>query len=346
MGLLFCEKAQARDASANLVKNEKTWKREIQFSKTYVVLACDTTEDTLSISNTIGLPRVRTTTQQFNEYIRGLDNSAFTNWIQNTSSTNREYYLATQTLPEGFVCKNVQVKEAENIWADAGQEGQSGHKWTAAYEVQVSFDNQVDQEDPEEFEAEVSWESESEQLQLVKDRITEDPVVTANNEPISVEFRNILPVLKLKVWYNYNSFSPQAAKYNYENTVCSSAFWGFPPRSALLDGLSIVRISRENAQGDKIYYWEVSYSIKFRLDGSDNPWKAKVLHQGTLYRTVRGGKIKKYTGDGGTGLVNLDANGVMLPDTATELNYREFNVYKTADWSSLGIGENDVRSMG
>ena len=217
-------------------------------------------------------------------------------------------------------------------------------QFSTAWEVEVTFETfnpeEVDGTTPDQLPLEVTWDSEKETLALTKDLVTGEAVVTAANEPMGAEYTRSIAVLTLKKYYPI-SFVPQAVKLVYEDTVCNHIFWGYPAKYALMDSITANLADREDADGNKTYYWEVTYKIKFRNDGTSEPWKLKLMHQGTRYKD-KDGKIVEYVGESGgagSGLINLTVDGHLLPDNG-EINYREFNAHRVIAWRSLGIDNN------
>lgn len=333
MPILFCEKAESRSADVQMELSKHSITLNKSFSRTYVVLSDDMTEWEITVAGAYGLPRVGTTSDEFNSYLATADSSLFDQWIHSGSSTGAQYYKATQTVPSGYWVKSVSAKEIANVFHFAA--------FSTAWEVEVTFEtlkpDEVDGTTPDQLPLEVTWDSEKETLALTKDLVDGKPIVTAANEPMGAEYTRSIAVLTLKKYYPI-SFVPQAVKLVYEDTICNHTFWGYPAKYALMDSISAVLADREDADGNKTYYWEVTYKIKFRNDGSSEPWKLKLMHQGTRYKNNEG-KIVEYVGESGgagTGLINLTVDGHLLPDNG-EINYREFNAHRIIAWHNLGI---------
>lgn len=344
MPILFCEKSESREANVQMEERKFSVLINKSFSRTYVVLGTDLEEQEITIAGAYGLPRVGTTSDEFNEYLETVDSSLFTHWIHMGGGTGVAYYRATQAVPSGYWVQSVSAKEVANVFNIV-----SGNAvYTVAWEVQVTFDSFKSDEaggggrvTPDQLPLEVTWDSEKETISLLKDVVNGNDVVTAANEPMGAEYTRSIAVLTLKKYYA-TTFVPQAVKSVYEDTVCNHVFWGFPANYALMDSISANLINREQNDGTKTYYWEVTYKIKFRNDGSTEPWKVKLLHQGTRYKDANG-NIVEYVGESGgagTGLINLAADGTLLPDNE-QVNYREFNAHKVIAWHSLGIDNNN-----
>lgn len=342
MPILFCEKSESRDANVSMEESRFSIRINKSFSRTYIVLGTDLEEKEITIAGAYGLPRVGTTSDEFNTYLATVDSSLFTNWIHMGSSTGVAYYRATQAVPSGYWVRSVSAKEISNVFNIVSGDS----VFTVAWEVQVTFETPKPGETsgsttPDQLPIEVQWDSEKETLSLEKDIITGEPVVTAANEPMGAEYTRSIAVLTLKKYYP-STFVPQAVKLVYEDSVCNHIFWGFPAYYAMMDTISANLVEREANDGTKSYYWEVTYKIKFRNDGTTQPWKLKLMHQGTRYKDANG-KIVEYVGESGgagTGLINLAADGTLLPDNG-QINYREFNSHRVMAWHNLGIDNNN-----
>lgn len=341
MPILFCEKAESREASVDMELSKFSVRLNKSFSRTYIVLGSSLEEKEMTIAGAYGLPRVGTTSDEFNDYLSTVSSSLFNDWVHSGSSSNVAYYRATQAVPGGYWVKSVSAKEVSNVFYKVGR----GDRFTVAWEVQVNFETvrpeESDGTTPDELPLEVQWDSEKETLSLTNDIVTGAPVVTAANEPMGAEYTRSIAVLTLKKYYPM-TFVPQAVKLVYEDTVCNHIFWGYPANYAMMDSISANLASREDADGNKTYYWEVTYKIKFRNDGSNTPWKVKLLHQGTRYKDATG-KIVEYVGESGgsgSGLINLTVDGHLLPDNGA-VNYREFNSRRVIAWHNLGIDNNN-----
>lgn len=255
-----------------------------------------------------------------------------------------EKILSTPGIPQigskafGRYCKNVSVTSQAEISHPVT--GQPTYQWT----ISCDYDGEVEQLDPTELNAEVSWEVETVQRMLWKDVVNSRPIVTACGERIIAQYPAVLPVLKIARYYPA-PFDP-AIITDYSNRVNSSAFWGFPAKKCFMKPITCPPAEKvETTEGNIEYFVKVSYSIVIDLDSDESePWKLRPLHQGTRCRDVAGGPVHIWQDAEtfNTGMVNLDANGIPLAFNAAP-QFLSFNQYKLADFNDLGIGPDDLK---
>tara|TARA_R100000152_G_C6781949_1_gene217711 strand:- start:783 stop:1652 length:870 start_codon:yes stop_codon:yes gene_type:complete len=171
----------------------------------------------------------------------------------------------------------------------------------------------------------------------IDEDIDGNPINTAAGEPITgVKIQ--VGDLAATVTKNLPSFNP-ASIYTYANTVNSSTFMGF--------AAGVVRIHNITAKivyAEDLTYWTVTVVFHFRYPvhtSADKSWWKRVRHEGTLYLaedlqypplrfTERTGQLV-----GGKGM--LKDNGTKETDP-TIGHWKEFQVYRTQNFNSLGLG--------
>lgn len=213
---------------------------------------------------------------------------------------------------------------------------------TVLWEVTVEFDSNFDpeedgqEEDPTDITPTIRWSGETEEEVLESDAITAEAVVTAAGEQILVMAPIVLPILEIKRYEIY-PFDPDVM-LDFSNRTNSTPFWGAPVGSALM-----LPMEADEEKIEGIKYALVTYRIKFKIKpGVDEPWKARVLHQGTMHRdpdfvgpdppAIRA--VDKF---GNPITVNLGSNGLKLGDDDPP-EYLEFNRYQKADFNVLNLG--------
>ena len=171
----------------------------------------------------------------------------------------------------------------------------------------------------------------------IDEDIDGNPINTAAGEPITgVKIQ--LADLSATVTKNLASFDP-AAIYKYTNTVNSSQFMGF--------AAGVVRIHSISAKivyTDDLTYFTVTVVFHFRYPvntSASKAWWKRIRHEGTFY-LVEAGKnlIRRFETDdneliGGKGMLKED--GTKETDLQ-QGNWLEFQVYRTENFNSLGLG--------
>ena len=76
MPILFCEKAESREASVDMELSKYSVRLNKSFSRTYIVLGSSLEEQEITIAGAYGLPRVGTTSDEFNDYLETASSSA------------------------------------------------------------------------------------------------------------------------------------------------------------------------------------------------------------------------------------------------------------------------------
>lgn len=262
--------------------------------------------------------------------------------ISNENATTKSI-LYTPGLPRigsysaGLMCKKLTPSRDTLVILD----GVTKSKWT----ITAEYSSEFTETDPTELPPEVSWSSEIYEEVLKWD--VDNPnqkVVTKCGEPLILTRRRVMPVLTIK--RTEEAPFPPMNILEYTNTINQNPFWGSPAKHALLEGINATYKQVELTNGDKKWYVDVSYVIKFRFDPNTNqPWQAQILHHGTKYFKVQGAEAQCWDdGNGNTGTINLDANGLKLADGAEPV-YLSFNVYETKDWSALKIDTDEIRSI-
>lgn len=197
--------------------------------------------------------------------------------------------------------------------------------------------------------AKYRWTSETEQVRFIRDVITQDPIVTANGEPLIFMIDESYPVLEYKRYEqegedNERQFSLQKM-LNFNNTVNEKEFLGAKIGSVKCN---MEGDEHEIIEGELWVPVTYRFKFKFELDPDDteefreDAWMAEVPHRGFLYREVAGGEILLHaTGDTKyqPTEVNLDEDGVKL-SSYQPLEYLRFNRCRKADFDLLEISLN------
>lgn len=275
------------------------WKDTKRFSQTYIVLADDDTQTDSDIQNTTGIPP--------------------------------KFYPL-------YGCYCVAHHPVEVATIKHPVTGVT----TILWEVTVDFDSDVDPDEddlPESRPPKTRWIGEVEEEVLERDTVTGAAIQTANYERILVTTPAVLPVLEITRWEFY-PFNPLVMLF-YANRVNRTWFWGAPPGTALMLPMEVGEYELMNG----IKYVPVTYRIKFKLrpDPSNpaillqNPWKARVLHQGYAVRPAAGvtPEIHVDANERPT-MVNLNLDGT--ENTSATPVYLEWNRFALADLNALSLG--------
>ena len=244
---------------------------------------------------------------------------------------------ALGSIREGLVCKSVTTSKKDIVVED----GTIKSLWT----VTAEYSNDLESTDPTELPPEVRWTSEQYEEVLKEDvQDNNKKVVTKCGEPLLLTVKRVIPVLTIKRTENA-PFDPTKI-INFTNTVNGSAYWGAPSEHALLASIDANYKQVETVNQGKKWFVDVTYVIKFRfVPNETKPWKAKILHAGTKYFPKAGAEAQKWMDVAGNcGVINLDANGLKLPDNQKPV-YLDFNVYRVARWNSLHIDPSDLGSF-
>lgn len=202
------------------------------------------------------------------------------------------------------------------------------------FEVDVDYDSQVlpdDNQPPTAKPPRVRWTSETTDELLERDAITGKPVVTANNEPILITHPVTIPVLEITRYEQYPFDPDTILAYGFRTN--SAVFWGAPPSTALM-----MPMDADEELIDNTRYAVVTYRIKFHPTDVPNPWNARPLHYGTLYRATPGGPILQHRETGGYPTpTNLKMDGTKLGDNDPPV-FLDFARHRTANFNALSLG--------
>lgn len=235
----------------------------------------------------------------------------------------------------GCVCRSVSLKEKEEVYHPTTK------KLTLLYSIVCEFDNDKEAaEKPENRRATVSWDVEQYEEVMTED--AEDPakkVQTACGEMLSLTRPRVIRCLNISRYERYDVYTA-INWFNYDNTLNSSAFWGWPAKHALLLPPTCSYEYIEDAEGNEIKYAHVSYKIKFKYNPNySEPWKARPLHYGSKCKErIDGGstdfRIVQATDlPGRPCSVNLDVDGYELAPSEEPV-YLEFNQYQTSNFDT------------
>ena len=266
----------------------------------------------------------------------------YTVWGNDEKDTPDSIISTTTGLPTpgtsmyGLYCKKVTAQREK-----AFTNGTNAGLWS----VTATFDGEIESLEPTELPPEISWSSETYEEVLRED--VEDKnkkVQTKCGEPLILTRQLIIPTLTIKRTENA-PFNPNTI-LSYTNTINSGTFWGAPAGHALMAGINATYKQVETSGGEKKWFVDVSYIIKFKQDpNSDHPWKARVLHWGTkFFKNSTDEAQCLIDGSGNVSGVKLDENGYRLADN-DEPVYLEFNVYPKKDFGSLRLNPEQLGSV-
>lgn len=250
--------------------------------------------------------------------------------IADNATQNADYVMASAGLPK--IGDKLNGRTCRNITATAQGAIRYRGVNTNLWEFKAKFDSpdQTD-DDPTELDPEISWSTETYEEVMTKDA-NGVAVKTACGEPILLTVPRVCPVATI-TYYKPASYEIAASNVGCVN---SGAFMGWPAKSALLKNIGI-GYETKTVKDEEVTFAKVTVTIVFKDDGSDNPWRAKVLHQGRKCKDPVTNEIKVWMDkEGNTGLVNLDQNGHAL-ENGEEEQYLEFDIYKAVSFSGLGL---------
>ncbi|MDO4571143.1 MAG: hypothetical protein Q4D38_12210 [Planctomycetia bacterium] len=235
----------------------------------------------------------------------------------------------------GLYCKKVSAKR-EKAFAN----GTTAGLWS----VTATFDGEIESLEPTELPPEISWSSETYEEVLREDVEDGKKVQTKCGEPLILTKQQILPTLTIKRTENA-PFDPNTI-LDYTNTINEKTFWGAPAGHALMAGINATYKQVETPEGEKKWYVDVTYVIKFKQDPkTQHPWRARVLHWGTkFFKNAVDEAQCLIDGSGNVSGVKLDQNGFRLADNAEPV-YLEFNVYPKKDFGSLELNPDQLGSV-
>lgn len=255
--------------------------------------------------------------------------------LGDTLATDEDDILSTNGLPpifypyNGAYVQNFKAREVEMVINP--NTGVPCGLW----EVDVSYNSRVNPTedlDPTQKRPQVRWYYEIEERQLEVDAIDGTPVQTDANEPIVTTYPYVYDILEIKRYENY-PWDPSTFR-DYRFHTNEEEFWGAPEGSALM---LPVEVEEEIIETEP--YELVTYKIKFDLnDELEEPFKARLLHHGYMYREdVLSEPIAYQDKNGNPATINLEGGGTKLPD-GDPPEYVRFNRHKKADFNVLNLG--------
>lgn len=183
----------------------------------------------------------------------------------------------------------------------------------------------------------INW-SDVETEEAVDEDFDGNPIVTANNEPISGVTVPLADQI-LTVRRNFYSINTYAIR-QYRRAVNSDNFEGWPPGTVRFVGYNADRQFFRDTEE----YWAVTAKFQFREPYNTTPdktWHARVRHEGFYVRSATGasGKIVRATDETKeptTKPVLLKADGTREtdPDSAVWLEFKRFG---TLPFTALGM---------
>lgn len=171
-----------------------------------------------------------------------------------------------------------------------------------------------------------------------------NPIVTANQERIFGVKRTFMEQ-GIRLMRNFTSYS-SAAFDTYRDSVNSDTFAGYAPGR-----LKVMSITAKRATYQAIYYWPVTVEIHSRTPYGTTDlkaWYARPLHEGyneRLFDPFYPGNLAESIISRATDDVNepmatpiqLNDNGFRVPKDVFTAYHREFKLYGTANYSSMGF---------
>jgi hypothetical protein len=151
----------------------------------------------------------------------------------------------------------VEVDTGKNIWA-----------------VECNFDSNYA---PSDDEYPVwSWSFETQDVVIQYTPNYNLPICNTMGQPIVVTSPQPIPILTIE---RYEDNFDASTILNYVNRINSTPFWGAPPWSALMAG-----ISDEQAMLNGVKLRKVVYTVKFRID--EFGWRLVLLNEGSKCRKL------------------------------------------------------------
>jgi hypothetical protein len=204
---------------------------------------------------------------------------------------------------------------------------------TDFWKVALKYDNETkDAEDQEQETApearapKVNWGFETQDVVIVYDQETQEPIANSSGEPLLVTTPAPIPILTITRYEA--TFSPLLI-VDYVNRVNQSTFWGAPPKSVLLAGITA---SQEEIEGRTL--WNVSYTFKFKVGNAFNDagWQIQPLDNGTRYTESNQTKIfMDASGNPTSGYLDGSGGRSDVP------YYLTFNLYAQKDFADLTL---------
>lgn len=229
-----------------------------------------------------------------------------------------------------LVCKKVSLSSAKPI----SFQGRSTKLYTVTAEFEVMEDT-----DPTELPAEVSWDAETVEIQCDRDVETGKEVENSAGEPLILTRPITVVVLNISRYYEEKAFPPSRI-FEYTNTISSNPFWGAPAEHAKLEKITISYEMVELPNGTQKRYAKVSFVVKFKfLPNTTKPWQASLLDFGNYCKNPKTNQMERALDENARPIeVKLDGNGNRLEE-GKEGVYLDFNVYKLKNFNMLGIDQ-------
>lgn len=250
--------------------------------------------------------------------------------IANSANDNADTVIGSYGLPKLGQLWN--WRKCTSLNATSSTPIVFGGRSTNLWEVVAHYEKiHAQDEDPTTWDPEISWSTETYEEVLKKD-MKGKAVKTKCGEPILLTVNRVCPVATI------TKYQPESYQIPASSVGCvnSGAFMGWPAKSALLKSVGVT-YEKINVKGEDRRFAKLTATVVFKNDGTSNPWKEKVLHQGRKCKNRTTGKIEVWQDkQGNTGLVNLDSSGYALDNNEDE-QYLEFDVYDDVSFSSLGL---------
>lgn len=204
--------------------------------------------------------------------------------------------------------------------------------WIVGVTYQGEFGPGGPSENPVSQPPDITW-SDTETSEEIDEDFDGNPIVTANNEPITGVTANI-PDQVLSVRRNFSSINLYGIS-QYRRSVNSDLFQGWPAGTAKLVGYSAKLVHEFGG------YWEVNARFQFRepyRTTPDKAWYARVRHEGFYVRTGETSITRAYDDNKEPTVrpVLLNADGTEKT-SGDDANWLEFKRYQPLPYNALGL---------
>ena len=298
MPLFLGEKEATNVGGLSLVKKEKLWTTQTKFSRTYLVVSDNLTQDEFTIITTTGIPPL-------------------------------------YALVSGAFCMEKSGKEKMRVRHPST--GAAAVLWEVAAKFDSDIDVSEQDKQPEARTPVTRWTGENEDEQLEQDAIDPDKAIqTVPGEPIIVLAPAVRPILEVKR-YELPPFDPNIM-LGYANHTNSKAFYGAPIGCALMLPMDTNETTIEGAKYIEVIYRVKFKIKKVNGVVQANSWRSKPLHHGFKYFPELGTPAQAWNdANGNPATVNLAANGTLLAPGADPV-FLSFNRFPKVDFDDLNLG--------
>lgn len=247
---------------------------------------------------------------------------------QGVDGTNERIAEGAAMLGNGlYICDSVSVKAVSSIFYTA----------TATYKTPKLDPNNEEPEDPILARpVKVSYSTVSTEEPVDTD-VNDDPLETSTGEIFQGRTRTVSD-LKATITKLYDTFTPSSF-YEYQDTVNSDTFLGFPPGTAKVMAITATQVEEQQRP-----YWEVTVEVLFRKPyrvEAAKAWYLRILHEGYYCFTLESLETPVRITDGNLEPVSqpqkLGPTGLKLLD-GEEPEWLTFQIYETSTFSGMNLG--------